>query len=108
MPQPVEGPVDRGEWAAPDKTAMRRERRRMNTFEDHVLRSLDEASLFPSGRAPEYEDDGALARRQRLDHGVGERLPASFLVTVGLSRPHGEHGVEQEHALSSPTRQVTA
>ena len=40
------------------------------------------------------------------DGGIGEALPAMSLMRGGLSATHGEGGVQQQHALCRPAREV--
>src|SRR5260221_12165171 len=56
--------------------------------------------------APQHEHYLAWLRIHRADHRVGEGFPAFVLVRVRLMRAHGQHGVQQQHALFGPGREV--
>ena len=59
-------------------------------------------AFFLRVAAPQHEHD-VLAMRVKLgDDAVGKRFPAKVGVRMRLVGAHGEHGVEQQHALLRP------
>ena len=69
---------------------------------------IDEGGLLLGIAAPEEEDGVGAVGVDDGDNGVGELLPTVAGVGVGLPLPHGEGGVEQEHALVRPAQQTAA
>ena len=67
---------------------------------------VDEIFLGPGEVAPEQEDDAVAAVGDRADHGIGELLPADPAVAAGHTGLHGQHRVEQQHALPGPVFEV--
>ena len=98
--------VDARERLAAEEAAMRRQRARVRRTEDQMLRAVDAGAFRLGVAAPENEGDRLLPRVQRLDDAVRERLPPLPLVRVRLPAAHGQHRVEEQHALLRPRSQV--
>ena len=62
--------------------------------------------LAPGVPAPEDEHHRVRLGVDGPDHLVGERLPALALVRRRRACPHGQRGVEQQHALACPALEV--
>ena len=73
----------------------------MRRRQDQVIPVRQHRPLSLRRPSPEHKYDRSVLAVQRLDHGVGELLPAAVLVGICLVRPHREHGVEQKNALLS-------
>ena len=63
--------------------------------------------LFRAGiAAPEQENHRLFARIQLADDRIGKDRPAEVLVAVRLRLPHGQGGVEEQHAALRPRHQT--
>ena len=71
-----------------------------------MARAVDERALALGGTSPQDEDEMVAARRERVDDGVGEDLPAPVLVRARAVRRDGQRRVQQEHAFARPGHQV--
>ena len=67
---------------------------------------VDQRLLFAGGRAPQDEHHSILLLVDRFEHLVGEGFPALFLMRSRSACPHGEGGVEEQNARSSPSLEV--
>ena len=63
--------------------------------------------IFLCIAAPEYEHDVFAPCREGTYSRIGKLLPAAALVTARLMCPHGERGVEQQHALLCPSHKAS-
>ena len=52
--------------------------------------------------SPQNENYPRLLRRNQLDNTIGESLPASCLVRIGLASQDGKDRVEHKDTLSGP------
>src|ERR1043165_1075647 len=98
--------VRRREMAAAEKAVMRRERARMRGLQHEMAAALvdavDPRRLLLRIAPPEHEDDRTFLPVDLGDGGVGEALPAALAMRGGLAHAHGEHAVQQQHALLRP------
>ena len=86
--------------------AVGRERRGVHRLQHEVARLVDERGLRARVASPQDEHQVVAVGVERLDGGVGKLLPALALVAGGLVRAHRQRGVEQQHALPRPPREV--
>src|SRR5712691_3931236 len=91
---------------AAEKSAMRRERRRMRPFQHQVFPGVDKRALFLRVAPPEDEHQALALAVEHVDDGVGELLPALVLMAPGFPGFHGERCVEQEDALLRPASKM--
>ena len=96
------------ELVVAEESSVGAERRGVDGLENHVAGGIDEGGLLLGIAAPEEEDGVGAVGVDDGDNGVGELLPTVAGVGVGLPLPHGEGGVEQEHALVRPAQQAAA
>ena len=82
------------------------EGRGMHGFQYQVLVVVDEIRLATGIAAPQQEDQMLPGVAQRLDGGIRKGIPAEARMAVGEVGTHGERGVEQQHALPGPAREV--
>ena len=66
----------------------------------------DEGTLLPGVSAPEQENHRLLPLVEQFNDPVCEGFPSQTPVTVGLSGPDGQGGVEQQHTLTGPAGQL--
>ena len=71
----------------------------MHRLEDTVARRIDDRALALRVRAPQHVDDPVAVRGDRTHHRIGELFPAPAGMRGGLVCAHGQHRVEQQHAL---------
>lgn len=71
-----------------------------------VARGVDQGRLAYGIAPPEDEDQVVAVAREAAYDLVGELLPALSLVRSGPVGLDGEGGVEQQHPLGCPTRQI--
>ena len=67
-----------------------------------MVRLRDQPLLLLSFTSPQYEDNPRLLRGNQIDHAIGESLPASSLMRIGLVRSNRENRVEHKDPLSGP------
>lgn len=82
------------------------EGRWVHGLEHEVLPLVYERRLASGVAAPEDEYKVLAVGAEGLYRGVGELLPSFALVAGSLVCPHGERGVEQQHSLVGPARQI--
>ena len=80
--------------------------RRVDTLQHEVLRLIDHISLRTGIATPKHIDEMVAMGGQRLDSGIGELLPAQRGMTICLMGADGERGVQQQHPLFCPARQI--
>ena len=80
----------------------------MDGLEDEILRLVNHVGLRTGIAAPKHVDKMFTLRGQCTDGRIGEGLPTQRRMAVGLMGTNGQRGVEQQHALFSPARQVAA
>ena len=74
---------------------------------DHGMVRLRDQPLFLLGfTSPQHKDHTRLLCGNQFDHAVGESLPASSLMRIGLVRPNRESRVEHKDPLSGPGFQI--
>nr|GEU28320.1 hypothetical protein [Tanacetum cinerariifolium] len=91
---------------AAKKSLIGRKRRRMGRRDDQVFVGIDQRALGHRITAPQDEHQPAPLRGQPGDGAVGKGFPTVIGMRAGLARAHGQHAVEQEHALPGPVRQI--
>src|SRR6266508_6240720 len=91
---------------AAEKSAMRRERRRMRTFQHQVLPGVDKRALFLRVAPPEHEHQALALAVEHFDNGVRELLPTLVLMASSSPGFHGERCIEQEDALLRPVSKM--
>lgn len=75
---------------------------------DHgMVRLCDQRPLLLGLAPPQYKDHPRLLRRNQFDNTIGELLPASSLVRIGLARPNCEDRIEHEDTLPGPKFQIS-
>ena len=80
----------------------------VSALQDKVTALVDECR-FPSCRcAPKHEDKPCSATVEGGDGGIGEGFPTLSAVTESLMLTNRQTGVQEEHALLCPSRQVAA
>ncbi len=94
--------------AVAEEAAMGRQRRRVGRGEDEVARGIDRGALLLCVRSPKHVYEVLSLGVEATDDGVGERLPTMPLMRSGTVRADGQDGVEQQHALIGPTREIAA
>ncbi len=72
-----------------------------------MVRLRDQRPFLLGFTSPQYENHRSLLRCNQFDNAVGESLPASSLMRIGLARPNREDRVEHEDALSGPGFQIS-
>ena len=82
------------------------EGRWVHGLEHEVLPLVYERCLASGVAAPEDEYEVLAVGAEGLYRGVGELFPSFALVAGSLVCPHGERGVEQQHSLLGPARQI--
>ena len=85
---------------------MRGERRRVRRGEHAVALAVDQLAFFLGVAAPQKKHHAFALAVDVLDGLVGEFFPALALVGSGLAGAHGEHRVEQQHALACPRLEI--
>ena len=68
--------------------------------------AVDNGAFFLCVAAPQHEYQVLAPFVEHGNHVVGEGFPAQRGVGMSLAGAHGEHGVEQQHALFCPALQV--
>ena len=71
-----------------------------------MVRLRDQRPLFLGLTSPQDEDHPRLLRGNQLDNTIGESLPASPLMRIGLASPDREDRIEHENALPGPGFQI--
>ena len=71
-----------------------------------MVRLSDQWQLILSLASPEYEHHSRWLRGNQFDHTVGELLPPTPLMRVGLMCPNCKDRVEHKDALPGPTFQI--
>ena len=92
--------------AATEEAAVGGERRGMRRSEHQMAGAVDNRALFLRMAAPQHEYQVFASFVEHGNHVVGEGFPAQRGVGMRLSGAHGEHGVEQQHALLRPALQI--
>ena len=87
-------------------TTIRTERRGMDTFEDEILLFVDHVGLRTGIAAPEHIDEVLALCSECLDGSIRKLLPAQRRVAVCLMRSHRQRGIQQQHPLFGPARQI--
>ncbi len=99
-----------GKMPASEKAVMRRQGRGMRGLQHEVppalLNAFDKGRLFLRVAAPEQDHDRLFFLRHQPDDRIGECLPAAAPVGGGHAGFHGQHAVEEEHALLGPMLQM--
>ena len=98
--------VGLGEMAATEKAAVCRQGAGVHRRQLVMDGVLDQLRLALGVSAPQEEYHGGLLVVEFGNHAVGELLPTLPLMAGGLSLPHGEHRIEQQHPLPRPSGQV--
>ena len=88
-----------GEVAAAKEASMGGEGAGVDAGQEVVPAPVHHGRLLLRRGAPEEKHHAGEVLRDPGDDGVSQLLPALVLVGVGLALPHGEAGVQQEHAL---------
>ena len=88
-----------GEVAAAKEASMGGEGAGVDAGQEVVPAPVHHGCLLLRRGAPEEKHHAGEVLRDPGDDGVSQLLPALVLVGVGLALPHGEAGVQQEHAL---------
>ena len=73
-----------------------------------VMGALDQLLFLLCSRPPEDEDDRVGASIEGSNHLVRESLPAFVSMRECLVRSDGENGVEQQHSLAGPPKEIRA
>ena len=96
------------EVPAPEEPPVGRQRRRMRCRQHIVPRTVDILCLADGKTAPQHKHDTCALLSQRLYGGIGKEFPSPVLVRPGLMCSNSQRGIQQQHPLFGPTRQVTA
>ena len=88
--------------AAAEKSAICRKRAWVHGYELFMYRVCNDTRLFLGVCAPKQKNYWRFLAVKLGNHSVGKYFPALILMAVRLTRPHGKHGVQQQHALLSP------
>lgn len=78
----------------------------MDGLEHKMAAGVNQRRLATGISAPENEHQMVAVGRQGTYGGIGELLPSVALMACSLMRPDGQRGVEQKHALLSPSGEV--
>src|SRR5882672_3424153 len=89
--------VDLRKMPAAEKSAMRRQRRRMRAFEHQVFARVDKGPLLLRIAPPKHKHQTFALAVERIDDDVRKLLPALVLMAAGSTGFHGERRIEQEH-----------
>ena len=76
--------------------------------EHEVFLRIHQVGFALGELAPKQEHDMRLPVGDGSDNGIAEQLPSDFLMTGRLGSPYGKDGIDQEHPLSGPGKQVAA
>jgi len=71
-----------------------------------MLRLRDQRPFLLGFTPPQDENHPRLFHSNQLNNAIGESLPASPLMRIGLVRPNRENRVEHEDPLSGPRFQI--
>ena len=74
----------------------------MRRLYDEMARIRDEAAFLSCRTAPEDEGERFLTCPEETNDGIGEPLPPMSRMRCRCMGTHGEHCVEEEHALPRP------
>ena len=74
----------------------------MRRLQNQMLRIPQHRLLHLGRTAPEDKHHRAVDLIQYPDRRIRERLPADAVMAVCLMCPHGQHGVQHQHALIRP------
>ena len=100
--------VGLGEMAAAEKASMGGQGTGMHRGQFVVDGVGNQLCLALGVGAPQEKHHGGGLIVQLADDTVGEALPSLPLMAGGLSLPHGEHRIEQQHTLLCPGGEVAA
>ena len=84
-----------------------RERRRVNRLQHKVLRLVYHVCLASCIASPQHVDQMLPFGSQSTDGRISKLLPAECRMAVGLMGTDCQRGVEQQHTLLGPARQIT-
>ena len=96
------------EVPAPEEPPVGRQRRRMRCRQHIMPRTVDILCLADGKAAPQHKHDACAPLCQRLYGGIGKEFPSPVLVRPGLMCSDSQRGVQQQHPLFGPARQVAA
>ena len=82
-------------------------RRWMNTFKHKITGLVYHISLTTCKTTPEHVNNTLALCCQSADCSIGELLPTQRSMTVSLMGTDSKCGVQEQHPLLGPTRQVT-
>src|SRR5689334_3066905 len=91
-----------GEMPRSEKAVMGGKRRRMRRLQHQMPSCVDKSRLLLGIGAPEHENDGFTFVVHLADDRIGETFPAFALMRGRLRFLHGQHTVEEKHALLGP------
>lgn len=100
--------VGEREMMIAEKASVGREGRWMYRLEHEMAMAVDNGAFSLRITTPQQEDEMFSLLAERAYDGIGELFPSSALMGSGLVLAHGEGGIEQEHALGSPSSQTSA
>ena len=98
--------VDLREWTTPQKSSVRRQRRWMWALNYTMPCQIDQLLFLLRGLAPEHKDNGLSPVTDVANNLIRKPLPPTFAMRVCFVRPNRQHGVQHQHALLRPTRQI--
>ena len=87
-------------------TTIRTQGRGVDTLQHEVLLLIDHISLRAGIASPEHIHQMLTMGGQGLNSGIGKLLPSQRRVTVSLMRPDRQRGIQKQHPLFSPARQI--
>ena len=78
----------------------------MDTLKHKVAALVNHISLRTGIATPKHIDNMFAMRGQRLNSGICKLLPTQRRMTIRLMSPHRQRGIQQQHALFCPARQI--
>lgn len=98
--------IGAAEVVVAEKACVSAQRRGMHAGEDEMARTIDNGTLALGVRAPEDKDKVVAPYIQFTNNSIGEFLPALPLVRGGSMGTNSKSGIEQQHTLIGPAREV--
>ena len=86
---------------------IRRKRGGMDTLKHEITRLVDHIGLRTGIAAPKHIDDMLAMGSQSLNGSIRKLLPTQGRVAIRLMGSNGQRGIQKQHALLCPTRQIT-